>query len=177
MRTVWTSQRLFSGLYIWFYSILSSTVIYPGLKKKKSLYVSELRKFVPLSREPFKDVHVTRAAGGLSYWEKELVLQAPPSLRRPSSWLAPYLPVLAFPANPSRPHLGNFGGLRGLGRVKDRTGRLTCGASPPAPLPQPLLRHRQWPGNRTEQGEGKSYTHPPSSSPPRVQIHLHLLLF
>ena len=122
-------------------------------------------------------MHVTRAAGGLSYWEKELVLQAPPSPRRPSSWLAPYLPVLAFPANPSRPHLGNFGGLRGLGRVKDRTGRLTCGASPPAPLPQPLLRHRQWPGNRTEQGEGKSYTHPPSSSPPRVQIHLHLLLF
>ncbi|KAL4701865.1 hypothetical protein H8959_015869 [Pygathrix nigripes] len=46
----------------------------PRLQNKikiKSPYVSELglRKFSPLSREPFKDLCVTLAAGGRGYWK------------------------------------------------------------------------------------------------------------
>lgn len=104
MRTVWTSQRLFSGLYIWFYSILSSTVIYPGLKKKKNLFTSvNSESSFPWAGSLLKTC-MSRGRQGVSATGKRSwsYRPRPPSVAPPPGWLptSQYSPSQPIPPAP-----------------------------------------------------------------------------
>lgn len=150
---------------------------------QKSLYVRELSliKFSPRSREPFKEERVKLAAG-VRATGKWAGLQVPPSHLCPSLWPAPYL---SRRRPPRPPH--HFSGPHSTASAASEVWRASepelggwfvehhRGAPlPPAAPPPPAAEAK---GVEPEPGEGKIYTHPPSSSPVRLQIQSHLLLF
>lgn len=135
------ASRDCSYLYMWSYAILSSPVIYQRYRKKK-VYVCELRlmKFSPLSREPFKEERVERAAGVRATGNELLYRTRPPTFAPPPGGSlptpeAPPAPTPRPPRHCSSPHAAAPAASEVWRAAKpERGGR--CAEHPPrAPLP------------------------------------------